>query len=248
MDNVAYLAAVETAVGRFADLTAAADLDAQVPTCPDWDVAALVDHLVGVHTWVRKLLGGAEGFGAFDDSFERPERSPATFAAWYRDIGAAMHADLAAHHPGDPCWNFSGTNQTVGFWPRRQMNEINVHAFDAALAARSEFAVQPVEAADGIDEILLMLGPRLALRGIAPTLTAPITISPSDIDASWTVLPPREGGYAEVTDDTTGSVATLSGPASDIYFAMWNRLPYDRVTVTGDTDVAAAYLASRRVP
>jgi uncharacterized protein (TIGR03083 family) len=248
MDNVAYLAAVQTAVRRFADVTASADLDARVPTCPDWDVAALVGHVVGVHTWVRKLVGGAEGFGSFDDSFERPGRSPATFASWYREVGEAMHADLSAHHPGDPCWNFSGTNQTVGFWPRRQMNEINVHAFDAALAASSEFAVQPVEAADGIDEILLMFGPRLALRGIVPTLTAPITISPSDIDVSWTVLPPLEGGYAEVTDDTTGSVATLSGPASDIYFAMWNRLPYDRVTVTGDTDVAAAYLASRRVP
>jgi hypothetical protein len=62
------------------------------------------------------------------------------------------------------------------------------------------------------------------------------------------VLPPGEGGYAEVTDDSIGSVATLSGPASDIYFAMWNRLPHDRVSVTGDTDVAAAYLASRRVP
>jgi hypothetical protein len=128
------------------------------------------------------------------------------------------------------------------------MNEINVHAFDAALAAGTEFLLEPVAAADGIDELLRMFGPRLALRGVAPTLTAPITISPSDIDASWTVLPPGEGGYAEVTDDSTGSVATLSGPASDIYFAMWNRLPYDRITVTGDTDVAATYLASRRVP
>jgi uncharacterized protein (TIGR03083 family) len=248
MDNVAYLAAVQRAVERFADVTGSADLDARVPTCPDWDVAALVGHVVGIHTWVRTLLDGAEGFGAFDDSFERPERSPATFAAWYREVGEAMLADLSARDPGDPCWNFSGTNQTVGFWPRRQMNEINVHAFDAALAAGSEFAVQPLEAADGIDEMLLMFGPRLALRGIAPTLTAPITISPSDIDVSWTVLPPGDRGYAEVTDDATGSVATLRGPARDIYFAMWNRLPYDRITVTGDTDVAATYLASRRVP
>jgi uncharacterized protein (TIGR03083 family) len=247
MDNAAYLGAVEVAIGRFAELTTDADLDARVPTCPDWDVAALVGHVVGVHTWVRTLLGGAEGFGAYSD-VEPPERNAASFAQWYRDVGTAMHGDLGARDPGDPCWNFSGSNQTVGFWPRRQMNEINVHAFDAALAAGTEFVVEPVEAADGIDELLRMFGPRLALRGVAPTLTAPITIAPSDIDVSWTVLPPGEAGYADVTDDPTGSVATLSGSASDVYFAMWNRLPYDRVDVSGEGAIALAYLESRRVP
>ena len=248
MDNTAYLAAVATAVGRFADLTAAADLDAQVSTCPDWDVATLVGHVVEVHTWVRKLLGGDEGFGAFPNDVERPDRTPAAFAAWYREAGEAMHADLAARGADDPCWNFSGGKQTVGFWPRRQMNEINVHAFDVALAADTEFDVDQVEGADGIDELLLMFGPRMALRGVVPTVTAPITIAPSDIDVSWTLRPSGDAGYPEVTADTTGSIATLSGPASDIYFAMWNRLPHDRITVAGDADAAAAYLASRRVP
>ena len=248
MDNTAYLAAVAAAVRRLSDLTTAADLDAPVPTCPDWDVAALVGHVVEVHTWVRKLLGGDEGFGAFPNDVERPERTPAAFAAWYREAGEAMHADLAARGADDPCWNFSGANQTVGFWPRRQLNEINVHAFDVALAAGTEFVVGPAEGADGIDELVLMFGPRMALRGVVPTVTAPLTIAPSDIDVSWTLRPPGDAAYAEVTADPTGSVATLGGRASDIYFAMWNRLPHDRITVTGDDDVAVAYLASRRVP
>jgi hypothetical protein len=128
------------------------------------------------------------------------------------------------------------------------MNEINVHAFDIALATGTEFEVDPAEAADGIDELLMMMGPRMALRGVVPTVTAPITIAPSDTDVSWTLRPSGDATYPEVTADPTGSVATLGGPASDVYFAMWNRLPHDRITVTGDVDVAAAYLSSRRVP
>src|SRR5687767_6134182 len=65
MDNTARLAALAKAVGRFGDLTEAADLDAQVPTCAGWDVTTVVGHLVEVHTWVRKLLEGDQGFGAF---------------------------------------------------------------------------------------------------------------------------------------------------------------------------------------
>lgn len=247
MDNMAYLAAVETAIGRFADLTAAADLDAPVPTCPDWDVAALVGHVVEVHTWVRGLLAGAEGFGTFPVDVERPERSPASFAAWYRDVGEAMHADLGARDPSEPCWTFSRADRTVGFWLRRQMHEINVHSFDAALAGGAELTVVPAQAADGIDELLTLWGPRMARRSIAPTLSAPITIAPSDVDVSWTLLPPGEAGYAELAGDSAGSVATLGGRANDIYFAMWNRLPHERIAVTGDAEVAAAYLESQRV-
>ena len=248
MDNTAHLAAVDRAVGRLADVTAAADLDATVPTCPAWDVATLVGHVAEVHTWVRRLLAGAEGFGAFPDDVERPARDPVAFAAWYREIGAAMVADLAAHDPDEPCWTFAVDDRTVGFWPRRQLHEITVHTFDGALAAGAELAIEPAEAADGIDEVLLVFGPILARRGVLPTVTAPLTIAPDDVDVSWTVLPPADAGAAAVTDDRSGSVATLTGAASDLFFAMWNRLPHDRVAVAGDTDVAAAYLASRRVP
>lgn len=248
MDHAAYLAALRTSVGRLAELTAGADLDDRVPTCPDWDVASLVGHVVDVHTWVCRLLGGAEGFGSFPGDVVRPPRSPAAFATWYREAGEAMLGELAARDPGDPCWTFSATDRTVGFWPRRQLHEINVHAFDTAVACGSEFAVGPAEAADGIDELLVMFGPRMARRGVTPSLAAPITIAPTDVAASWTVRPPGEAGDAETTDDATGSVATLSGPASDVFFALWNRLPHDRIAVSGDRDVGSAYLASQRVP
>ncbi len=249
VDNSAYLASLTSSIDRFAGLIERADLDAPVPSCPDWDVAALVDHVVVVHSWVGRILEHGQDGARFDDSLiERPSRDASAYATWYRAAGTALHADLATRDPGAPCWNFSGVNQTFGFWPRRQTNEVNVHAFDAALAAGSEFTIEPAQAADGIDELLAVFGPRMAMRGITPTLDAPITIAPSDIEASWTLLPPGEPGFAEVTDDESGSVARLTGTASDIYLALWNRLPLDRVTIEGDSGVAATYVASRRVP
>ena len=249
MDNATYLAGLASAVDSFTGLIEQSDLGAAVPTCPDWDVAALVDHVVVVHTWVGQILEfGRDGARFSDEDLERPARDSVAYATWYRETADTMQADLAQRDPGAPCWNFSGVDQTFGFWPRRQMHEVNVHAFDAALSAGSAFLVAPAAAADGIDELFTVFGPRMAKRGVTPTLTAPITVAATDADASWTLLPPGEGGYAAVTDDGRDAVANLSGTASDLFLALWNRLPTERLTITGDSDVVAAYLSSRRAP
>lgn len=249
MDNATYLARLASSVDRFTGLVKQSDLDSPVPSCPDWDVAALVDHVAVVHMWVGQILEHGRDGARFDDSVvPRPQRDPVAYASWYREAADALHADLSGRDPDTTCWNFSGTNQTVGFWPRRQMNEVNVHAFDAAVAAGTEFAIAPDDAADGIDELFTVMGPRMAQRGVTPDLTAPIAIAPTDIDASWTLHPPVDGGPATVTRGENEAVATLSGTASDLYLALWKRLPVERLTISGDADVAAAYLGSRLAP
>ena len=66
-----------------------------------------------------------------------------------------------------------------------------------------------------------------------PTLDAPITIAPSDIEASWTLLPPGEQRLRRSHRRRPRVGRPLTGPASDIYLAMWNRLPLDRVDDRG---------------
>jgi uncharacterized protein (TIGR03083 family) len=249
VDNASYLASLSAAIDRFVALIERADLDATVPSCPDWDVAALVEHVTVVHTWVGGILASGSDAARLDAIVvDRPARQASAYAAWYRDAAHTMHRDLGTRDPDAPCWNFAGVNQTFGFWPRRQMNEVNVHAFDAALAAGSEFAIEPEQAADGIDELLAVFGPRMAMRGFSPVLDAPVTIAPTDADATWTVLPPGERGHAEVVDDDRGSVARLVGSASDLFLALWNRLPLERLTIEGDAAAVSAYIGSRRAP
>ncbi len=247
MDTETYLPRLAAVMERFTRMIERADLDQLVPTCPGWDVAALVDHVVVVHTSVSRILADGAA-SSFDDNIERPERDPGSYAAWYAERAAALHTELAAVDLDASCWNFTGLNQTYGFWPRRQMNEVNVHSFDAAAAAGGEIVIEPDAAADGIDELLTLMGPRMAQRGAVPDLTAPLAIAPTDSEESWTVHPPDDKGWAPVARGDSGAAATLSGRSSDLFLALWKRLPPERLTISGDVDVALAYLASQRAP
>jgi len=247
MDSETYLARLASAVDRFTRVIERSNLDQPVPACPEWDVAALVDHVVVIHTWVSRILADGAA-SSVHDTIERPERDPGTYAAWYTERAASLQAELAAVDLDAACWNFTGLNQTFGFWPRRQMNEVNVHSFDAAAAAGGEIVIESDAAADGIDELLTVMVPRMAQRGIIPDLTAPLAIAPTDLTESWTVHPPDDSGSARVVRGDSGAAATVSGPAADLFLALWKRLPPERLTIAGDVDVALAYLASQLAP
>ena len=172
MDNTAYLGG-----GRGGDRAVRGPHRRRGPRCPGPDVSG-VGRGGARRTRRRDPRLGAQPAGRRRGIRLVPQRrrtgrsaTPSSFSRGTATSATRCTPISRARDPGDPCWNFAGTNQVVGFWPRRQMNEINVHACDAALAAGAEFVVEPVEAADGIDEILVMFGPRLALRGMAPTLS-----------------------------------------------------------------------------
>ena len=105
---------------------------------------------------------------------------------------------------------------TVGDWTRRLAHEFAIHRLDAE-SALSEPPVtrysQPF-AEDGIDEFLVFLTPRRVRPGPTGIVQARTE------NRSWTVLlhadqPPTLG---EGTPDLT-----LSGPADDVYRALWGR-------------------------
>lgn len=249
MNDTTYPTWLADATERFADRVARSDLSRPVPSCPGWDVAELVDHVVTIHSWVEKVL--ATGVAQSDgDTHTPPERDPAAYADWYRERSTAMRDAMDTHPPAGPCWNFSGVNPTYGFWPRRQTHEVTVHTVDAALAGGEELAIDPLVAADGIDEVLRVFGVRMAQRGFRADLTAAIAIAPTDVDRAWTVSPPlSEGDAVVVADGAEHAVAaTLRGPASDILLALWKRLEVERLEVSGHGAVAAAYILSRLVP
>ncbi|MGH9136136.1 MAG: maleylpyruvate isomerase family mycothiol-dependent enzyme [Acidimicrobiales bacterium] len=252
-DDAIYKTWLADATDRFAGVVAASDLTRPVPSCPGWDVAELVEHVVFIHAWVEKILATAAAQSAGDDH-PAPPRDAADaalgYAHWYRQRAAAMRTAMDAYPPEAPCWNFSGVNMTYGFWPRRQTHEVSVHTVDASLTGGEELTIDPLVAADGIDELLRVFGVRMAQRGAPADLTAHVTIVPSDIDRAWTVSPPQVNGGAVLVDDGANgdAAASLGGTASDLLLALWKRLPADRLTVTGDAAVAAAYVGSRLVP
>lgn len=221
---------------RLADAAERAGLEAPVPTCPDWRVRDLLQHTGTVHRW-------ATGFVV--EGREEPApiggKVPADGALleWYR----AAHADLVAALTAAPtdlrCWHFLAAPSPLAFWARRQAHETAVHRVDAEAAlGTNPSPVAPDFAADGVDELLagFHTRPRSTVRSELPrTLRVQAADAPAGT-GDWLVhlsqkAPRVERGAPGAAD------CTVSGPAADVYLALWNRGPYDGLDVSGDAEL-----------
>jgi uncharacterized protein (TIGR03083 family) len=111
-----------------------------------------------------------------------------------------------------------------------------VHAWDAEAALGRPGALDPVLAADGIDEVLSGFVPRGVRLGRLPPLPDAVRLVAGD--ATWAL---GEG-------DPAGEV---DGTASDLLLLLWGRLDAtdaDRFTVTGDTDAVLGVLRLALTP
>lgn len=202
---------LDDATTRFADAAASGDLEAPVPTCPEWTLADLVAHLGQVHLWAAHSVthGTPEGDETYDGE-------PSGLVEWYRGTARYLIDVLASTDPGAPAWTF-GPDQVAGFWRRRQVHETLIHSYDALAAGGREdaWSTDPALAWDGVDEVASFFYPRqVRLERITP-LVGTLRLSPADVDA-----PPLEIGSGE-------PVTELTGPASYLLLALWKRAPVD---------------------
>jgi uncharacterized protein (TIGR03083 family) len=118
------------AVGREADAlvgaAARAGLDARVPSCPDWDVAALLGHIGRVHRWAAGCITTNSLVSPADID---PPPEGGALAGYAREGAAALGAALE-RSPDAPAWTFVPP-PTVAFWQRRQAHETAMHRVDA---------------------------------------------------------------------------------------------------------------------
>ncbi|MFG2136517.1 maleylpyruvate isomerase family mycothiol-dependent enzyme [Streptomyces sp. NPDC048650] len=237
--------------GLLADAAEQAGPDAPVPSCPDWQMRDLVIHVGRVHRWATD---------AVTDPVETPGGGPAPapemtddeLVPWLRD---GHHRLVVALHtaPQDlRTWTFLPAPSPLAFWARRQAHETSVHRVDAQQAAKNALTpLPPSFAADGIDELLTGFHStgRSRIRTDAPrTMRLRAT---DTLGADWTVhlseAPPRTvrtaGPTPEAAPDESGTAVdcTVEGPAEELYLALWNRLPWDGLTVTGDDAPAALW-------
>lgn len=206
-----------------AALSAAArdgDLGNAVPSCPEWDVAALLAHTAHGYRWVTKIVRTHA-----DAEVEPQDVPPATTddaVAAFDEALAELVETLVTEAPDAPAWNWSGHDLTVAFWARRMAHETAVHRWDAQLAHGGPQPIEPDLAADGVDEMLtVFLGDYLAGHpqdGLGGTFRAEAT----DTGDVWagTLRP----DHAEVSGGDAGPAdATVRGTASDLVLAFWGR-------------------------
>ena len=195
---------------------------ARVQNCPKWTVLDLVTHLARVLSSSVAVIT--------DRAAE-----PSTPADWTDLLGCWDGERLAlrealrrpAESPVRSPFPRGGGTLTTGDLARRIAHEMAIHRLDAesALSEPPPTRYAAAFAADGVDEFLTFLMPRRSppssRDGIARVETE---------GRSWTISL-RVGEPPAVVGERSPDV-TLSGPADDVYRALWGR-PHQAAS-TGD--------------
>jgi len=226
-----------------------AGLDAPVPSCVGWTVRRLLAHTTKVHHWATAILGGAEPAQV---QFDQPD--DAQLDAVYDDGLARLLRALRLAPDGRGAWTMYPAASGRLFWARRQAHETAIHRLDAELAAGYGVAdFEPDFAADGIDELLVGMGPGrftdLPVEG-----TRRISLMPLDVNESWTVTVSPDGFSAESSangnggsDSADSADLRVFGMASALYSWVWNRADDSEVSLRGDLSLADLWRQSFRV-
>jgi uncharacterized protein (TIGR03083 family) len=237
VDLKSYLAVLASEANALAAAADEAGLDATVPTCPGWTVNDLVLHTGEVHRWATAVLTSkATKLGDVPGDSLGALPALAGTTDWLRRGAARLCESLLSADPTVAYAAFLADpiSPRLLFWARRQTMETSVHRVDAESALGRCTALAPDVALDGIDEFLTGFLPR-ARTPLHADRPYSLLIAPDFTDQRWTVA---------ISDDLPVTVrraceadCIVSGPASDIYLALWNRESLDAVKIEGDASV-----------
>lgn len=243
-----HLAALVRSGAALREAAARAGLDAPVPTCPQWDVRALVTHQGMVHRWATAHLRHERDHRT-GDSTAGAAAAPDLLDWFSAGLDALVETIRATPDDARSPVFLNDAPPPRRFWARRQAHETTIHAADAVGAAlkvwpaATEVPVSAAVAADGIDELLCGFITRGGgkLRSPEP-LT--VVVATDDTGHAWTV---RIGeSPVETTAGTDADAdATFTGPAVALYLGLWNR--GDDITVRGRDGVLPLWRERVRV-
>jgi uncharacterized protein (TIGR03083 family) len=140
MTHAAYIDAVDQNCRAAQAAIDQGPLDARVPTCAEWAVSDLVEHVTGVLGFWSHVL--CEGTG-------RPKPDVSDFPK----AAEAIVTELRATSPDTTVWSWLPGHENAGFVARRMAHEMAIHRVDAQAARHT---VQPIDAelaADGLEEM-----------------------------------------------------------------------------------------------
>jgi uncharacterized protein (TIGR03083 family) len=248
VEHDGYLEHIARQAEAFRAAAVKAGPEAEVPTCPKWNVLELLRHLGGVYAWVQLALATAPD--AEPPAAPASPRSWDEVLPWWDEQLAELLRALAGREPDAPAWAFRNGRRTAGFWFRRQAHETAIHRLDAehALAQSASPAAVPTLlfdprfAADGIDEFLTVF-----IAGAPPRQPVDaerrVMFHAADAGRHWVAqlrpgqpveIGPPEG--SEVADD-----ASIVGTADAVYRAVWSRP--STALISGDKALIGAFAA-----
>ena len=210
-------------------------LDTPVPSCPAWDVRALVGHLGRTHRYHAAHLVR----GVTDRPTAPSPEPPQDVLPWFEQGVEVLLDALRTTDPAAPAWNWAPhTPQVASFWARRMALETAVHRWDAQAAQGGGAPLAPQVAVDGVDEVLFVH--RVADWDDEPvTVQGVVAVRLTDTGTEQVVRVAPDG----LTRADAEPDAVLSGPAGDVLLALWGRRPLAPL-VFGDLALAQALVTA----
>jgi uncharacterized protein (TIGR03083 family) len=217
--------------------SAALDLQARVPGCPEWTLRDLLVHVGQVQRfWSVVVAAGPAGGPPPPD--RRGDMEPhGDLLDWSAESTRMLLAALGEAGPDAECWTWwplSDAPQTAGAVARHQVQEASVHAYDAQEAIGKPEPVPAAAAVDGVGEFLQVT---YGAEGAWPHRAARVAFEASE-GPSWILDLTPEGAKLDPAAGGEPST-TVSGSASDLLLALFGRVPLDRLRVDGDATVLA---------
>jgi uncharacterized protein (TIGR03083 family) len=237
--SAAFRAAVASAPG----------LDVQVPTCPEWTLLDLVQHLGEVHRfWAAVVEAGPAAAPPAEPEPTGAEAAPRereALLAWSAASTRLLLDALRAAGPDRACWTWWASSQSPevsGSVARHQVQEAAVHAYDVQVILGAPQPLLEEVALDGVEEFLFTSG----------TTTAAWPHEPAAVDfhaaegRSWRTWLSADGARAArlpvpgtVSASAAGegpdaAGASARGTASELVLAFYRRVPVDSLELDGD--------------
>jgi uncharacterized protein (TIGR03083 family) len=223
------------------------DLDLEVPTCPEWKLRDLLNHIGDVHRWAATYVSEARADMLSDEEdkalFDTKRAADSDLVGWFRLGHAALVEALRAAPADLECWTFLPADSPLAFWARRQTHETTMHRVDVESISGDLTPLDPALSADGISEMLF----GFASRGRKLLQDPPRTmaVEATDTGDRWLLTLGTERVTAE--SGSAPADCSVTGSAADLYLALWNRLPVGQIRTTGDANVFARFRESLRI-
>ena len=230
MNHEDYVAALRSDASALAATARTTDMETTVPSCPEWSVHRLLQHIGGHHRWVQGNLDRAPEDGMHPFDAYEPAPDDAGAADWVEEGALALADRLAEVGPDKRCWTWVPELATTGFWARRTANETAVHRWDLQNAAGAPEPIAAPHAVDAIDEyfgVMRVIG-NDRLKGEGETMHWHCT----DTEGEWLVRLTPEG--LEFTREHAKGDVALRGAASDLLLVTIGRAPASTVEVLGN--------------
>ena len=212
---------------RLLEVTMVAGWDTPVPTCPAWDVRALVAHQAMVHRWSAAHLRRDDPGAVPNQTSIRAD--VADLDGYYREgLALLIHAidtapdDLMADTflADAPAPRSSGR---AGRPTRRRCTWWTPLAASLGRVPTADEVAHDVDlAVDGLDELLRGFFTRGRSKLFDGTPTT-FVVAPTDAPRWWVVHVDEQLTVAPDGTPTPADVVTFTGTAAALHLALWNR-------------------------